>query len=677
MPRFIDDEAEHSGSEVEAGDVEDDPKNNDPTASDEEFITESDLEQAQLDENNERALRAQLDNERAIEEEEPEGGILQELESQRVQQRARDRNEREGSPSRHHHKHKHKRALSQPAAPPPPPPSQPQQIHIRHSHSASDVRVPIEEKKDDEPPDDSFDINLQLAPYRPDPIPDDIVHRFCEQEPEIGKWRDILNQLSITRREDEDFPRFYRRQVDVLQALYTPQPSSLKYNVVEAIDNLEKISRILYELCGGNVQVTNALEAVELSNRIVGSRLQVSVDHIHKPCELYKQYAAGLISANDKLQTHNPRLSEENKKRCADIHNRLLVFYHRIDYIQNMRMAMFGVFMTTSPKFSFLMAPSTGAFTTEDLDDLGKEYKFQHALILVMRRAKELNLRRVGAFLYEPFYLIGPNEQCIPTHYYKRRGSLEEFMGHVCDYYSGPDFKDVMQPNYISNVPKWIEIMNTSDLPILVRDRHVFSFKNGIFNALHDRNELTHSFIEYNSAANRRQSLISCNFIDQEVDPNWCKLPYWFFPNDASDERCVHDSDLERMDDMDWMYAIPTPCLDQIFLYQWPEDAEEQAKLKSAERVIDPMILRRFTYAMIGRLLYDVNELDRWQIMLLIIGEGQTGKSIICEKLMGKSVYQPTDVHQVSFNFCYVLIVNLHGLYNTFYLCASVKHRTA
>lgn len=108
-------------------------------------------------------------------------------------------------------------------------------------------------------------------------------------------------------------------------------------------------------------------------------------------------------------------------------------------------------------------------------------------------------------------------------------------------------------------------------LPDLHKDRHVFSFNNGIYLAMEDR------FCEYGS-------------------PEHAELPNdlvaaKYFPLEFERAKYVVE------DGQDWYDVIKTPRLQSILDYQdmTPEVA-------------------RWMYVMIGRILYEVNELDGWQV---------------------------------------------------------------
>jgi len=114
--------------------------------------------------------------------------------------------------------------------------------------------------------------------------------------------------------------------------------------------------------------------------------------------------------------------------------------------------------------------------------------------------------------------------------------------------------------------------------PTLKKHRNVFSFTNGIYITL-VRSTMTDCFIPYGSEQYTLldESYVACRYFDQ--------------PFTNSNE---------------------TPVLDSIFKYQQLDD--------------DVIMVNKM---FLGRMLYKVGQLDNWQVILMLIGCGGTGKSTI------------------------------------------------
>ena len=105
--------------------------------------------------------------------------------------------------------------------------------------------------------------------------------------------------------------------------------------------------------------------------------------------------------------------------------------------------------------------------------------------------------------------------------------------------------------------------------PVLVKNRNVFSFANGVYETKSDR------FMPYADGGIPAE-FIACKYFDLE------------FPADAR-------SSVKE----DW-YSIPTPHLQSILDFQ----------------AFEPDVCK-WMYIMIGRLMYDLNDMDKWQVIVV------------------------------------------------------------
>lgn len=171
-----------------------------------------------------------------------------------------------------------------------------------------------------------------------------------------------------------------------------------------------------------------------------------------------------------------------------------------------------------------------------------------------------------------------------------------------------------------------------SQFPVITKNRNVFSFKNGIYltttraalgidievdrceNAEERRRTLCDAFLPYGSQAyaDLPPEVFACNYFDS------------FFPG----EMCT---DAYGRRDGDWYHDIPTPYLQSVFDYQaFDED------------------VCRWVYVFIGRLLYELNDYDSWQVIPYLMGQASSGKSTIVN--MCRSMFELCDVGVLSNN---------------------------
>lgn len=145
-------------------------------------------------------------------------------------------------------------------------------------------------------------------------------------------------------------------------------------------------------------------------------------------------------------------------------------------------------------------------------------------------------------------------------------------------------------------------LTNTDDpeIPWLEPDRHVFSFRNGVYLA---KDELFISYDVIDRFYGEEAYPVACKHFDMDFNPAWLTAP----------------------DPM----MIPTPAMDSIFELQHLSPA-----------------VQRWAFALFGRLLYNVREFDDWQIFPFLKGLANTGKSTLLNYI--KRVYDGQDVATIS-----------------------------
>jgi len=140
--------------------------------------------------------------------------------------------------------------------------------------------------------------------------------------------------------------------------------------------------------------------------------------------------------------------------------------------------------------------------------------------------------------------------------------------------------------NIMDNVADLLSKKREAHVPWITPDRHVFSFANGVYLA---KDELFIPYVRTGPPVQPggKACPTACSHHDVKFDIRWV------------------------LDTPDW-YNIPTPLVDKIM------DTQEL-----------PIEVKRWYYVMLGRALYDLGELDNWQIILYILGMGESGKSTL------------------------------------------------
>lgn len=198
----------------------------------------------------------------------------------------------------------------------------------------------------------------------------------------------------------------------------------------------------------------------------------------------------------------------------------------------------------------------------------------QKLVLHLLDTAMESSYRKQGGCIFEPVIVDGHN-----THAWRQVSDITQFVYRHCQ-------KDTQLDQFLnltsakSNIDAVVEYLKKCrdmQLPWLVKQRDVFAFTDGVYLARSD------TFHEFATATRPLpDTVVAAKFFD---------LP-----------GVVHARNKA------WR-SIPTPHLDGILGYQ-----------KFSQEVCDWMFI------LIGRMLYDLGELDGWQIIPFLLGQAGSGK---------------------------------------------------
>lgn len=206
------------------------------------------------------------------------------------------------------------------------------------------------------------------------------------------------------------------------------------------------------------------------------------------------------------------------------------------------------------------------------------------------------------------------------THAWEQYCTIDNFPHRVIHKeYHGILFKHLVCKGH--NAIEYLKHCRDMDFFDLNPDRHTFAFSNGVYQA--DLNRFM-----YHGDQRLHSSIVACKYFDIQFD---------------------YEEFITYEDPMD----VPTPAFQSVLDYQeLPRD------------------VCKILYLMIGRLIYEVNEKDKWQVILFLKGVANTGKSTIAN--LCKSFYNPIDVGIISNNMQSTFA--LESLYDKFLcVCTEVK----
>jgi len=219
---------------------------------------------------------------------------------------------------------------------------------------------------------------------------------------------------------------------------------------------------------------------------------------------------------------------------------------------------------------------------------------FQNSLIYLLDLLYTRQWRRYGESCYYQVMIRGHS-----THAWVKECDISEFVYSAVKKESNFAMWHILtsSPSNMENCVRILCKIKDSQFPELKKDRGVFAFSNGLYITYKDK------FYEYPIPPGAvSTSVVACNFIDHP------------FTHYSQDPRYT-----------DW-YDFPTPNLQQILNYQGL-DAE----------------VCRWLYIFLGRLLYQLNTYDCWQVIPFIKGAAGSGKSTILNSVAAK-FYDAADV---------------------------------
>jgi hypothetical protein len=191
------------------------------------------------------------------------------------------------------------------------------------------------------------------------------------------------------------------------------------------------------------------------------------------------------------------------------------------------------------------------------------------------------------------------------TNAWDRVSTVQDFVYGLTNMPDGNvQFLATRGVNVMENVADLLKKTRDNEIPWLRPDRRVFAFRNGCY------------------VSNEEMFVVSSRdspptMPDGTPCPTACRY---------------HDTIVERewMDCPDPM-AIPTPLMDMIM------DTQELGA-----------DVKRMYFAMLGRSIYDLGEVDNWQVFLFVKGAAETGKSTLLKFVA--SFYNTEDVGILSNN---------------------------
>jgi len=242
----------------------------------------------------------------------------------------------------------------------------------------------------------------------------------------------------------------------------------------------------------------------------------------------------------------------------------------------------------------------------------------QQLLLYVLNVIQSRGYRRCGDDCYETVF----SPQGHATRAWRRATSLKDLVYDVTR-------KELNYNQWVNatrgrgNVQTVLDhLCNCADVqfPVLRRDRHLFSFRNGVYVACRSR-------VMDRAPPDSREDFRDA-FLPYSAQSTMAALP----ADLAASKYFDVDFPAHLADDRHTYADIPTPHLDSILDYQR----------------FEPEVCR-WMHALLGRLMYEVGEADGWQVLPFLKGQASSGKSTILLNVC-RYMYEACDVGVLSNN---------------------------
>lgn len=209
-----------------------------------------------------------------------------------------------------------------------------------------------------------------------------------------------------------------------------------------------------------------------------------------------------------------------------------------------------------------------------------------------------------------------------PTHTWVRVNTIPHMMAQFMSPHMDPSIANVLtqQLSARTEIQKVLTDWVGREFPVVEKDRHVFSFRNGIYDAMQRK------WFPYRGAEQLPSHIVAAKFFDQD------------FPEQYADREFLRNGGWRR---------IPLPRYNQILELQFGPVPEYPGADQIDDEVLseqNKVVLTHFFFQ--GQLIYWVNELDRFQVAPYYKGFPGTGKSTI--SAVAQTMYEAEDVSDIA-----------------------------
>lgn len=273
-----------------------------------------------------------------------------------------------------------------------------------------------------------------------------------------------------------------------------------------------------------------------------------------------------------------------------------IVYYGYLGLMCGVRMKM-----AMNPTYESNMNDDTIAYKFAPLDIEKLDSKQNLILYALNVLAMKQYRRYQGDKCYKKIY--SPDNWY--THAWKKATTIDKFLHDIAKKeINGAQWKNLTSKDNAKKTLEYLKTCEDYQFPDLKKDRHVFSFRNGVYITNLKKDGIYYDYFhKYGSMPRLNDTLVSAKYFDAEFN---------------------------NFDDVQDWRDIETPNLEKVLRYQYQEEPEKE-------------VIIHWFYVFLGRLIFEVGEIDDWQIIPFIRGVAGCGKSTILTKVV-KEFYDKDDV---------------------------------
>ncbi len=265
--------------------------------------------------------------------------------------------------------------------------------------------------------------------------------------------------------------------------------------------------------------------------------------------------------------------------------------------------------------------------------------EYQTLIVYLLRNLHEMRYRRYNGAVYEQ--VLSPMTTGYdgrlgryPTHAWKRVCDIKDFvLRHTNKEDAFSQWQTMTAANNRDKAVSYLTDCVDAEFAQLYPDRMWHAFNNGLYHVDSLR------FFKYGDPR-IPSHVVACKFHEQDFD--------------------------ESIIRPDW-YNIKVQHLESVLEYQFQVSGKPDG-IKDEE---EKSYIIMWIYAFLGRLLYEVNTKDKWQVILFVVGRAGTGKSLLLKS--AGHFFQEEDVEVLANNsqrgFGLETLVD-----KKMWMCFEVKH---